>query len=64
MSEKKSRLSSIKDKAANRLASIDKDAVKKNAKERALQASEVLGSKAADIKESAMSMKEDITEKQ
>ncbi len=63
MSDKKSRLASIKDKAANRLSSIDKDAVKKTTKEKVLQASDVLGSKAADIKESAMSMKEDITEK-
>ena len=61
MSDKKkeSGLDFLRKKAAERIASIDKEEVR----EKAQKAGEVLGSKADEIKSSAMSMKDDITEK-
>ena len=52
-------LRSIKDVVAKGAASIDMDAVK----EKAIKAGELLGSKAQEIKSSAMEVKEDITDK-
>ena len=49
----------LKDIAKKSIASIDVDA----AKEKAAKASEIVSSKASEIKDSAMAMKEDITEK-
>ena len=60
MAEKKfGRLSSIKDKAASHIPSMDK----KEVKEKAQKAGEAIGNRAMEIKGSAMAMKEDITEK-
>ena len=52
-------LRDLKDLAKKGINSIDVDA----AKEKAVKASEVIGGKATEIKDSAMAMKEDITEK-
>ena len=57
--KKKISLSSLKKLAENRMPSVDASELK----DRAQKAGEVIGSKAADIKDSAMAMKEDITEK-
>ena len=57
--KKKTSLSSLKGKAASRIASIDKS----NVKEKAQKAGEAIGGKAMEIKESDMAKKEDITEK-
>ena len=60
MSEKKLiGLTSLKEKAASRIASMDKVDVK----EKAQKAGEAIGSKALELKESAIAKKEDITEK-
>ena len=60
MSEnEKKGLRSIKDAVAKGAASIDMDAVK----EKAIKAGELLGSKAQELKSSAMEVKEDITDK-
>ena len=57
--KKKVDLHAIKDFAVKSMASIDMDAVK----EKAVMVSEAMGSKANEIKDSALAMKEDITEK-
>ncbi len=59
MSEKKNSLLSLKEKAAGRLASIDT----KDMREKAQKAGAVIGTKAMEIKESAVAKKEDIEEK-
>ena len=57
--KKKFDFSSLKDKVGSRVAAMDKFDVK----EKAQKAGEVVGGKAAEIKDSAMAMKEDITDK-
>lgn len=57
--KKKVDLHAIKDFAVKSMASIDMDAVK----EKAVMVSEAMGSKANEIKDSALAMKEDITDK-
>ena len=49
----------LKDLAKKGIASIDVDA----AKEKALKAGEIVSGKAVEIRDSAMAMKDDITEK-
>ena len=55
----RSKLAALKDKASKGLKSIDKPKVR----EKAAIAGEALGGKAMEIKDSALAMKEDITEK-
>ena len=57
--KKKTGFASLKDKAASRLASIDKEEIRA----RAQKVGEALGGKAGEIKDSAMTVKEDITDK-
>lgn len=60
MGEKnKNRITSLKEKAVNRISSADKPAFR----EKAQKTGEALGSKAMELKNSAMAMKDDITEK-
>ncbi len=57
--KKKINLQALKEKAGKAVASIDMDAVK----EKAIKAGEIIGDKAVSVKESAMAVKDDITEK-
>ena len=60
MSEKKKvDFKALRDKAADRIASVDKDKLKENAQ----KAGSALGNKAVEIKDSAMAMKDGINEK-
>ena len=59
MAEKKSGLFALKDKAVNRIASIDTGEIR----EKAQKAGETIGNKATEFKEAALAKKEDITEK-